>query len=336
MRHEDIFQTEGEESMKIVSWAGRDDIAMVYVVQYENGKLAECVESLQPPLPRDQKWVLLVSTMFGCPVRCKMCDAGGYFQGKLGKEEILSQIDYLVTKRYPDRVIPSGNFKIQFARMGEPALNPGVLDVLEELPGRYQARGLLPSLSTIAPQGTEDFFERLLTIKQENYSGGKFQFQFSLHTSDEKLRDEIIPVRKWDFSRMARYGERFYQPGDRKITLNFALAKGNPLDPDALLQYFDPSKFLIKITPLNPTHNATRNGLSSFIDPMEFEGDETRNIVRGLEKAGYQVLVSIGEVEENAIGSNCGQYVLRHLQSQESIADAYSYSLQDFSVEAAD
>lgn len=316
--------------MRIVSWAGREEIALVYVVEYENGKLAECVESLQPPLPRDQKWVLLVSTMFGCPVKCKMCDAGGYYQGKLSKEEILDQIDFLVQKRYPDRAIPADNFKIQFARMGEPSLNMSVLDVLDELPDRYQAPGLMPSLSTIAPHGTDPFFERLLSIKQEKYRGGKFQFQFSLHTTDEELRDDIIPVRKWDFSRLASYGERFYQPGDRKITLNFALASGMPLEPAELFRYFDPDRYLVKITPLNPTHNANKNGLNSFINLQDTDGGGTDETVHRLEQAGYQVIISIGEMEENAIGSNCGQYVLRHLQSQELIQDAYSYDLQDF------
>jgi len=316
--------------MKVVACAGREEIAIIYVVEFENGKLVECVESLQPPLARDQKWVLLVSTMFGCPVKCMMCDAGGYFQGKLEKDEILAQIDYLVDKRYPDRVIPASNFKIQFARMGEPALNLDVLDVLDELPNRYQAPGLMPSLSTIAPHGADRFFDRLLSIKVEKYSGGRFQFQFSIHTTDEKLRDEIIPVRKWDFARLARYGERFFQPGDRKITLNFALAQGNPLEAEVLLQFFDPNHYVVKITPLNPTHNAFRNGLNSFIDPYGLEVSGTNETVQRLQQAGYQVIVSIGEVEENAIGSNCGQYVLRHLQSQESLKDAYSYGLQSF------
>ena len=69
--------------------------------------------------------------------------------------------------------------------MGEPAFNPAVLELLRELPSRYQAPGLMPSLSTIAPGGVDGFFEALLEIKNELYPGGKFQFQFSLHTSDE-------------------------------------------------------------------------------------------------------------------------------------------------------
>ena len=316
--------------MKVLAFAGCEEIAIVYVVEYGPNRIVECVESLQPPIPRDEKWVLLVSTMFGCPVGCKMCDAGGFYQGKLTKEEILAQIDFLVYKRYPQGAIPARNFKIQFARMGEPALNPNVLDVLDELPRRYQAPGLMPSLSTIAPGGSERFFDRLAEIKREQYSGGRFQFQFSLHSTDEKMRDEIIPVKKWDFTRMAAYGERFYQPGDRKITLNFALAQGTPLDPQVLLRYFDPERYLVKITPLNPTHHAVKTGLTSYLDPQKLPESETSATVLELRQAGYQVIVSIGEVEENAIGSNCGQYVLRHIQAQEALQNAYSYSLQEY------
>lgn len=316
--------------MKVLAYAGCEEIAVVYVVEYGPGRVVECVESLQPPIPRHEKWVLLVSTMFGCPVGCKMCDAGGYFQGKLSKDEILAQIDFLVHKRYPDGVIPARNFKIQFARMGEPALNPSVLDVLTELPDRYQAPGLMPSLSTIAPCGSERFFARLLDIKQEKYSGGRFQFQYSLHTTDEQVRDTIIPVKKWDFSQLARFGEQFFQPGDRKITLNFALAQGTPLDPKVLLSYFNPEHYLVKITPLNPTHHAVHNGLTSYIDPQKVSESETSDTVLALRQAGYQVIVSIGELKENAIGSNCGQYVLRHIQAQQALQDAYSYSLQEY------
>ena len=316
--------------MKVLAFAGCEEIAIVYVVEYGPNRIVECVESLQPPIPRDEKWVLLVSTMFGCPVGCKMCDAGGFYQGKLTREEILAQIDFLVYKRYPEGAIPARNFKIQFARMGEPALNPSVLDVLDELPNRYQAPGLMPSLSTIAPNGSERFFDRLAEIKREQYSGGRFQFQFSLHSTDEKMRDEIIPVKKWDFTRMAAYGERFYQPGDRKITLNFALAQGTPLDPQVLLRYFDPERYLVKITPLNPTHHAVKSGLTSYLDPQKLPESETSATVLELRQAGYQVIVSIGEVEENAIGSNCGQYVLRHIQAQEALQNAYSYSLQEY------
>lgn len=313
--------------MKVFSVTGRNDVAMVYMADMGAGRLIEFVEALQPPYERDERWILMVSTLYGCPVRCLFCDAGGGYRGKPTAEEILTQIDYMVDKWYPDRHIPAGKFKIQFARMGEPALNPAVLEVLKQLPQRYHSPGLMPSLSTIAPKGMEPFFEELLEIKDRLYSHGNFQFQFSLHTSDQAIRDELIPVKKWDFSQMAAFGERFFKPGDRKITLNFALAEHMPLEPGALLKYFDPEKYLIKITPLNPTSRATQNKLASQIDARKPESGEP--IARRLMQAGYQVIISIGETEENLIGSNCGQYVLNYLKSQEEVKEGYMYQLEN-------
>lgn len=135
--------------MKVIASTGREDVAMVYVVDMGENRLIECVESIQPPIPREDKWVLLVSTMFGCPIGCSMCDAGGHYQGKPTKEQILAQIDFLVRKHYPDGIIPAKQFKIQFARMGEPTLNPQVLNVLDELPELYKAPGLIDRKSVV-------------------------------------------------------------------------------------------------------------------------------------------------------------------------------------------
>ncbi len=313
--------------MNIIASTGKEEVAIVYIAEFGEGKRIELVESLQPPIPREEKWVLLVSSMFGCPVECIMCDAGGYYHGKLSKDELLAQIDYLVYKRFPDGNIPSRQFKIQFARMGEPSLNPAVLDVLEELPQRYQAPGLKPSVSTVAPCGTNRFFRRLLDIKNALYSGGNFQFQFSLHTTDPALRDQIIPVKKWSFDEMAEYGEQFYAPGDLKITLNFALAESYPLDPQVLLRTFNPQKYLVKITPLNPTYKASRNNLNTYIDPHAQGAVYPK--VQALQEAGYDVIVSIGEVEENYIGSNCGQYLRKHMESAEPLGSGYTYPVRE-------
>jgi len=120
---------------------------------------------------------------------------------------------------------------------------------------------------------------------------------------------------------MGEYGSGFRARGDRKITLNFALARGTPVDPDVLLRSFDPQDFLIKITPINPTHSAITNGIVSHVDPGR---EEARVEIECLRSAGYDVLLSIGELEENRIGSNCGQYIQRHLEAKKSLGDGYA------------
>ena len=108
--------------LEIISKTGNDNIATVYVAKTQDNKYLEFVESLQPPLSREDKWVLIVSTLFGCPVGCLMCDAGGFFQGKLSKEEILAQIDHLVISRFPDKSITCAKFKTQCVMVKLPRL----------------------------------------------------------------------------------------------------------------------------------------------------------------------------------------------------------------------
>jgi len=292
--------------LEVLYQHGNEQIAVVHVARLSDGSRIEMVESLQPPRPRGDKWVLIVSTLKGCPVRCPICDAGGSFSGLLSKEEILAQIEYLVGRRFGDRRVPVRHFKIQFARMGDPAFNDAVLDVLEALDRRLDAPGLMPCISTVAPAGRDHFFERLCDIR-DRYYRGRFQMQFSLHTTDEAIRQWLVPARTWSFARMAEWGHRFHRPGERKVTLNFAPASGIPLVARVLAEQFSPESFAIKLTPINPTAAARSSGLVGLIDPARPEtAEETAAPFRDL---GYEVIVSIGECEENRIGSNCGMFL---------------------------
>lgn len=311
--------------IRMLGTAGRDDLARVFLGEFASGRYAEFVEALQPPHSREEKWVLLVSVMDGCPGGCVFCDAGGFFRGRLSVEEILAQTDFLVDRRYPDRRVPAGKFKVQFARMGDPALNPAVLDALEILPFRYDAPGLLASISTVAPAGRDHFFERLIAVKDRFYPGGRLQMQFSIHSLDSEERDRLVPIRKWDLDTIAAYGRRFRRPGDRKVTLNFALTPGAGLEPGALAQRFGPDDFLVKLTPVNPTLAARENGVGNLVEDWSSPSAPDA-IARPLREAGFDVIVSPGEFEENRIGSNCGQFLRAFLAGDRPAASgAYDY-----------
>ena len=246
--------------------------------------------------------------MYGCPVGCLMCDAGtSPYRGKLTAEEIFQQIDYVVENNFPDKKITTEKFKIQFARIGEPALNIAVLDVLRDLPMRYDAPGLIPCISTVAPIENKDFFNELIKIKNKLYNKGNFQLQFSIHTTNQVERNRIIPIKKWSFEQIAAYGERFYKKGDRKNTLNFAAIKRYIIDPTVIKEYFNPEKFILKFTPLNPTEKVKKEGLHSFIDP---HNPNIRCLFKEFNSYGFETILSIGDLEENDIGSNCGQRLL--------------------------
>ena len=49
---------------------------------------------------------------------------------------------------------------------------------------------------------------------------------------------------------------------------------------------------------------------SSLVSKIDGHRPESaRALVGNFEREGFEVLLSIGEMEENHIGSNCGQYV---------------------------
>ncbi|MDA3862944.1 MAG: radical SAM protein [Deltaproteobacteria bacterium] len=293
--------------MKVLRTTPESDIARVYVAELEDGSRIEFVQSVQPPLNRSQKWVLILSTLKGCPVDCPICDAGGSYNGIISAEEMLAQIDYLVDSFYPRGVIEVEKWKLQFARMGDPLFNFAVPEVLRVIPERYQVTGrTIVSLSTIAPHNCLEQLQEIVRIKDQYYSGGNFQFQFSLHTTCEQERRKLVPVKTLSFSQMAQFGQYFQRPGDQKITLNFAAVQGFPLEADKLARIFSPKHFLIKLTPVNPTFSSRKNKLKGVIEP----GNRKNNlkIINLFKRAGYDVILSIGDLQENEIGSNCGMY----------------------------
>jgi len=48
-----------------------------------------------------------------------------------------------------------------------------------------------------------------------------------------------------------------------------------------------------------------------------------KELVNALDEKGFEVILSLGEEEENRIGSNCGQYVQRMLSEGRRPMDAY-------------
>ncbi len=294
--------------MKVVYEGGDENLAKVYAA-YMRGSpdyMVEFVESLSGSPSIHEKWVLIISSQFGCPVKCRFCDAPIFSRGNLTAEEMLAQVDFMVRRRYPDGCVPARKFKVQFARMGEPALNDAVIDAVLEIRRRYRAPGYMPCISTVAPAGRDGWFERLLKVNRTVFRGW-FQLQFSLHSTDRKYRDWLVPVRKWDLNEIADYGERFYV-GGRKVTLNFALSPRASVDPSVISEYFDPGVFALKFTPVNPTARAEENGVVNVFTEREAN---RYAFLHELREMGYDVIVSIGELAENDIGSNCGQLVMR-------------------------
>jgi 23S rRNA (adenine2503-C2)-methyltransferase len=293
---------------EIVSKSGQEDVAEVYVARTRKGddtSMIEFVDGTDGFRPRVEKWIVNVSTQYGCPVGCLFCDAGHEYHGNLTSDEILGQVSG-VLERHPGLASGCKKLKVHFARMGEPALNDNTLEALDGLPDLVNSTGLWACLPTIAPSGRERWFDGLFKVKERHFRG-RFQLQFSINTTDMELRSRLMPARLNGLDWMADYSNRFHMSGDRKVVLNFALAEDSPFDPAEITGRFDPAKCAVKITPLNPTRAGGAGGLAT----ASVSGDDAvlEGKVMALQEAGFDVILSVGDGREDAIGSNCGQSV---------------------------
>ncbi len=161
----------------------------------------------------------------------------------------------------------------------------------------------------------------LISIKNDLYPPGQFQLQFSIHSTDPDFRHKWIPGKIWSFKEISEFGDKWYQPGDRKITLNFAVASDSIIEPKIIAEFFDPSKYFIKLTPLNPTSNVLKHKLDSGITQ---ENVKDFVLKREFEELGYETMISIGNWEENEIGSNCGQFATHFIEGDVKIKKEYT------------
>jgi len=309
-------------TMEEIRVYGDPEVAEVGVLRFRGNErtTVEVVDGLTPPQTRREKWVINISTQFGCPVGCPFCDAALDYAGNPTTAELLDQVRWAL-ERHPGAAAACAKLKVHFARMGEPSLNDAVLEAMDRLPEVVRSAGLWCCVATIKPRGRDRWFDELRMLK-ERYYRGCFQLQFSVQSTDERDRDRLIPMRHATLEELADYGRGFFMPGDRKVVLNFALARDVGFDPGIIRKVFEPERFAIKLTPVNPTAAGKQNGFETV---LRSESDRMiADACRHLDAAGYDVVLSVGDEREDQIGSNCGQAVRveRDLRAQRTQAAA--------------
>lgn len=262
----------------------------------------------QALMPLTDKWVVTISTQYGCSMRCKFCDVPKVGPGRNAtRTDMVGEV--LAGLRLHPEITATQRLNVHFARMGEPSWNPGVLDVArwlyEELNPEYHVH---PVVSTMMPrhnQWLSAFLHTWMQIKNELYEGNA-GLQLSINSTDEAERAAMFSGNCLTLAEIAEVMEDIYAVG-RKITLNFAVA-GYTVDPRVLLRHFSPEEYIVKLTPMHKTATALANGI-------ETRGDYTQpepylEIEKSLKVAGYDVLVFIASHEEDAGLITCGNAIL--------------------------
>lgn len=245
-----------------------------------------------------KRTVICCSTMSGCPVGCTFCGTGKKFIRNIQAYEIVDQIAYILDDMNIKDVDRKGErFQIMFMSMGEPFLNyTSVKDAIERLHFLYPHAELL--VSTIAPAKDEEFADFIQLSKDIPNIG----LQFSIHRSNNIMRDHLIPYKnKYRLDQIRDYGLLWWKETGRHPYLNYCIDGTNNFDADAitLMDLFSPVVF-----------NFTFSVVCSSDENMKEAGFKNLDQIREFEAIflshGYNTRI-FDPAGQDDIGGGCGQ-----------------------------
>ena len=266
----------------------------------------------QELLSLTEKWVITISSQYGCSMGCKFCDVPKVGPGVNATYSDLK--DQIVTglSLHPE-ITSTKRLNVHYARMGEPTWNRSVLDFTKNMRKElypYIGRSLIhPVVSTMLPKNNKYLNEYLndwMEIKNYDFRGNA-GLQFSINSTSDSERNEMFSGNSLSLNEISSIGKMLDSPKGRKITLNFAVA-GYEVDAEKLRDLFSPDKFVVKLTPMHKTHTALENGIKT-------DGDYTtmypyQHIEEALKKVGFDVLVFIASEYEDLGRITCGNAIL--------------------------
>lgn len=259
-------------------------------------------------LPLEEKWVITISTQYGCSMGCNFCDVSKVGPGQNATFKDLTRQVLTGIKLHPE-VQTTKRLNIHYARMGEPTFNPEILDATKwfktHIDPEYKIHPVVSTMMPARNKWLKTFIHTWMRIKNRLLNG-QAGLQISINSTDENERFNIFGGHACTLESIAKIMEGVI-PNGRKITLNFAVAD-YAVDASILLKYFDPDDYIIKLTPMHKTQNAVDAGVRT-------EGDYTtyypyRDLEESFKAVGYDVLVFIASEYEDESRITCGNAIL--------------------------
>lgn len=269
-------------------------------------------------MPLSEKWVITLSTQYGCPMRCTFCDVPKVkFRGNVPLEDLKAQF-YDAISLFPS-VGYTERLNLHFARMGDPIFNDAVFEFAE---WAYHNKAQIaadtglrievfhPVLTTSLPRKFKRLKENLhrwCAIKNHVYNG-QAGLQFSINSTREDQRTEMFSDMQMHLYEFSVIADSLPPPVSRKYCLNFAYSTDFEIDAKLLRAMFDPEKFMCKITPIHNNNACRENdiktigGYDSYHPYAKPEND--------LKEAGFDVLVFVPSIDEEEGLVTCGNAVL--------------------------
>jgi 23S rRNA (adenine2503-C2)-methyltransferase len=214
---------------------------------------------------RDGRRSLCLSSQSGCPLTCTFCATGSMKFGRnLTASEIVDQALHFRRKEAVDHAV--------FMGMGEPLMNlNNVLDACERLPDV----GIASSNTAISTVGWIPGIERLAR------EGPPVRLALSLHSADETLRSELMPVNdRYPLADVLDACRAWFEARRRQVFVEYLMLGGvndRYEQAAALADALQPRKaFKVNLIPYNPTDAAfegsSRAAIAAFKEALEERG----------------------------------------------------------------
>lgn len=265
------------------------------------------------PMPLTEKWVITISTQYGCSMGCKFCDVPKVGAGRNATRNDLENQILTAIRQHPE-VKHTKRLNIHFARMGEPTWNENVIKAalfLKETVSKYLGDSLIhPVVSTMLPKANKKLLRFLglwCRVKNNRYNGDA-GLQFSINSTDDAQREYLFSGNSLPLEEIAKIGRYLPMPKGRKYALNFALADNSIIDGKRLRELFDPEKFMCKITPLHRTASCEQNGIATTDGYELFT--PYKAVEEDLKANRFDVIVFVPSYDEDNGLITCGNAIL--------------------------
>jgi 23S rRNA (adenine2503-C2)-methyltransferase len=258
-------------------------------------------------LPLSEKWVITISTQYGCSMDCLFCDVPKVGKGyNVTEDDLFNQV---LTARQLHPEIMDGRINLHYARMGEPTFNFNIFNATDRIKDQLgDSFRFHPVISTMMPRMNKRLSAFLaLWLRWKNVNGAGLQI--SINSTDEKARDLMFSGNALSLEEISRILNTAIsgQLSGRKIALNFALT-GDEINADRLASLFDPQYFMCKITPMHITSASKQNNIGN--DDGYYSFTPYQECEKNLKRVGFDVIVFVPSVEEDQSRITCGNAIL--------------------------
>ena len=277
-------------AVKIHKAEKSSDGTIKYSLKLYDNKLVEGVL-----IPSKKRLTACISSQVGCSLSCTFCATGTLkLERNLNYAEIYDQIFILNEEALLNFGKPLSN--IVYMGMGEPLLNYENLLKSIKLVSSKTGLSMSPKRITVSTAGIAKMIKKLAD------DDVRFNLAISLHTSDDKKREEIMPINKSiNLEELKESIKYFFEKTGTRITYEYILFKD-------INDSLDDAHELVKFCKSTPCKvNLIEYNSVDNIPFQKASNNKTEKFINFLNEKN--VIVNLRRSKGKDINAACGQLV---------------------------